>query len=59
MREIHSRVEHPLFIWQNSKSQGVGHRMPSIERMVNGMPVSPAQRQQKLEAIIWICDQVS
>ena len=59
MQEIYPHVEQPLFIRQNSKSQGVGHRMPSIEGMVNGMPVSPAQRQQRLEAIIWICDHVS
>ena len=52
-------MEQPIFIWQNSKSQGVGHWMPNIERMVNCMPVSPEQRRQRLDAIIWICDQVS
>ena len=59
MHEIYPQVEQPHLIWQNSKSQGVVHRMPSIQRMVNGMPVSPEQRRQRLDAIIWICDQVS
>ena len=59
MQEIYPEVEQPLLIWQNSKSQGVGHRMPSVERMVSGMPVSPEQRRQRLDAITWSCDQVS
>ena len=59
MREIHPRVERVIFVWQNSKSKEVGHRMLNIEIVVRLSPINPEQRRQRLDAIFGSCEQDS